>query len=76
MRYAQIQLTEGVLTEEKLDDIGAQLEASPEKSLHLLVFQYGLALCTPHIGTEFPKLQSYRTTVIRSALPSDCEVKL
>jgi hypothetical protein len=57
-------LEKDILTEEKLDDIGTGLEASPKKLLYLLALQCGLAEYTAHIGTKFlkldlTKLQSY-----------------
>jgi hypothetical protein len=63
-----------VLTEEKLDDIGARLEASPKKSSRLLALQCRLAECTAHTGTKFLKLPPDETTTV--VLPPDCEARV
>jgi hypothetical protein len=60
----QKNLEKHVLTEEKLDDIKAQLEANPKKSLHLLSPQCGLAECKAQTDSKFLKLLPYKTTVI------------
>jgi hypothetical protein len=65
-----------LLTEEKFDNIGSWLEVSPKKLLHLLPLQCGLAEYTAHIGVKFPKLGPYKTTVVHSFLPPDCEVTI
>jgi hypothetical protein len=44
------------MTEENFDYISTQLEASLNKSLHLLALQYGLAKSTAHVATELIKL--------------------
>lgn len=63
-----------LMTEEKLDDIMAWLEASLKKLLCLLALQCGLAECTAHINTKFLKLWPYKSTLVQSHLPPDCEV--
>jgi hypothetical protein len=65
-----------VLTEEKLDDISTQIEASPKKSLCLLALQCGVAGSTAHIGTKLLKLWLYKTTVIQSHLSPDCKARI
>jgi hypothetical protein len=52
-----------------------RLEASPKKSVRLLALQCGLAECTAPIGTNFLKLQTYKTTVVHSLLLTDYEAK-
>jgi hypothetical protein len=54
----------------------ARLEASPKKSLRLLVLQCGLAEYIARIGTNFLKLQPYKATVVHSLLPIDCEARV
>jgi hypothetical protein len=63
-----------VLTEEKLDDIRARLEASPKKPFRLLALQCRLAECTAHTGTKFLKLRSDETAIV--VLPPDCEARV
>jgi hypothetical protein len=66
-----------VLTEEKLDDIGAQLEASPKKLLFMSFgSSVGVGKCTAHTGTKFLKLWPYITTVVHGLLPPYCKVKI
>jgi hypothetical protein len=50
------------MTEVKLNDIKAQLEANVQKSLHLLALKCGLAQLTFHICTNFIKLWPYEIT--------------
>jgi hypothetical protein len=56
-------LKKDVLTEEKLDDIGARLEASLKKLLHPLTLQCELAECTANIGNKVSKVMALQTTV-------------
>jgi hypothetical protein len=45
-----------------------------QRSRHaFLALQCGLAECTAHIGTKFLKLRPYKTTVVHSPLPPDCD---
>jgi hypothetical protein len=48
------------MTEEKLEEISFQLEASPKKSLCLLALQCGLAKSTAHVGRMLLKLWPYK----------------
>jgi hypothetical protein len=52
-----------ILTEEKLDEIGARLEASPKKSPRRLALQCGVSKSAAHIATKLFKLKPYRRTV-------------
>lgn len=51
-----------VLTEEKLGEIGAALEASPKKSLNSLAQEVGISQTTAHVATKLLKLKQYSTT--------------
>jgi hypothetical protein len=60
-----------VLTEEKLDDIGARLEHSPRKPLKCLAQETGMSKSTSRTATQLLKLRLYRTTVIHALQQRD-----
>lgn len=64
-----------VLTEDKLNNIGPQLEASPRMSKCLLALRCGISRSTLHAATKLLKLWPYRMTVLYSLLPSDYEAR-
>jgi hypothetical protein len=66
-------LKRDVLTEEKLDDIGTRLEASPK---NLSALQCELAKSTAHFGTKLLKLRPYKTVVVHSLLPPYGKAKI
>jgi hypothetical protein len=70
--YEKISLNTHVLTEEKLDDVDTQLEASPKK----LALQGVLAESTAHVGKKLRMLRPYRTTVARRIFPVDCKGRI
>jgi response regulator of citrate/malate metabolism len=49
-----------VLTEEKLDDIGARLEYTPRKSLKRLAQETGLSKSSARRAAQFLKLRTYK----------------
>ncbi|KAJ9596938.1 hypothetical protein L9F63_012063 [Diploptera punctata] len=51
-----------VLTEEKLDEIGKNLERSPQKSLPKLAQQVGISVSSAHTATKLLKLKPYKCT--------------
>jgi hypothetical protein len=53
-----------VLTEEKLDDIGARLEHTLRKSLKRLAQESGVSKFSARTAAQLLKLRPYRTTVI------------
>jgi hypothetical protein len=57
-----------VLTEEKLDEIGAQMETCPSKSLHRLAVQSGVSKSSAHRAMKLLNLRPYK---IRAA-PQFC----
>jgi hypothetical protein len=57
-----------VLTEEKLDDIGARLEHAPRKSLKRVAEETGVSKSSVRTATELLKLRSYKTAVIHTSL--------
>jgi transposase len=58
-----------VLTEEKLDDIGARLQHTPRKSLKRLAQETGVSKSSARIETRFLKLRPSKTTVIHALQP-------
>ncbi|KAJ4433388.1 hypothetical protein ANN_15647 [Periplaneta americana] len=60
-----------VLTEEKLDDIGAQLEQSPQKSLTQLAQQAGVSRTSAHNATKLLKCHPYKVTEVHSLEAGD-----
>jgi hypothetical protein len=60
-----------VLTEEKLDDIGARHEHTPSKSLKRLAQETGVSASTARRATRLLKLRPYKTTVIHDLQPRD-----
>ncbi|XP_069673339.1 uncharacterized protein [Periplaneta americana] len=54
-----------VLTEEKLDDIGARLENSPRKSLKRLAQEVGVSKSSARVATKLLNLKSYKTMQVR-----------
>jgi hypothetical protein len=59
---AKNDLERHVLTEEKLDEIDARLEASPKKLLDLLSLQCGLEKRTARNGTKLLNLAVFLST--------------
>jgi gamma-glutamylcysteine synthetase len=57
-----------VLTEEKLDDIGARLEHTPRKSLKRLAQETGVSKFSARSATKLLKLRPNKTTVINARL--------
>jgi hypothetical protein len=55
-----------VLTEEKLDDVGARLEHTPRKSLKHLAQETGLSKSSAWRAAHLLKLRPYETTVIHA----------
>jgi hypothetical protein len=60
-----------VLTERKLDDIGAWLEHTPRKSLKRLSQETGVSQSSSSRATQLLKLGPYKTTVIHTLQPRD-----
>jgi hypothetical protein len=59
-----------VLTEEKLDEIGATLEPTPRKSLKCLSEETGVSKSNARTATRLLKLRPCKTTVIYTCLAS------
>jgi hypothetical protein len=55
-----------VLTEEKLDNIGARLEHTPKKLLKHLAQETGVSESSARRATQFQKLRPYKGTVIHA----------
>jgi hypothetical protein len=55
-----------VLTEEKVDDIGARLEHAPRESLKRLAQETGASKFSARMATQLLKLRPYKTTVIHA----------
>jgi hypothetical protein len=53
-----------VLAEEKLDDLGRQLENSPWKSLRVLALQSYVSAGSPWTATKLLHIRSYKITVV------------
>lgn len=64
-----------VLTTEKLDEIGAQIETSPTKSLHLLAVQCGVSKASVQRATELLKLRPYKIRAVQQLFPLDWEAR-
>jgi hypothetical protein len=60
-----------VLTEEKLDDIGARLEHAPRKSLKCLSWEAGVSKSSAKRSTQLLKLRPYKTRVMHALQPRD-----
>jgi hypothetical protein len=60
-----------VLTEEKLDDVGARLENTLRESLKRLAQETGVPKSSASTATQYLKLRPYKTTVIHSLQPRD-----
>jgi hypothetical protein len=60
-----------VLTEDKLDDIGARLEYAPRKSLKCLAQVTGVSKSSARRATQLLKLRQCKTTVIHALQPCD-----
>jgi hypothetical protein len=52
-----------VLTEEKLDDMGARLEGTPRKSLKRLAQETGMSKSNVRSGAQLLKLRHYKRVV-------------
>jgi hypothetical protein len=57
-----------VLTEEKLDDIGARLEHTARQSLKCRAQETGVSKSSARTATQLLNLRPYKTTVIHSRL--------
>jgi hypothetical protein len=55
-----------VLTEEKLDVIGARLEHTPKKSLQHITQETGVSKSSGRRETKLLKLRSYKATIIHA----------
>jgi hypothetical protein len=60
-----------VLTEEKLDDIGARLEQAPRKSLQRLAQEIGVQKSSARGATQLLKLRPYKTTILHALQSHD-----
>jgi hypothetical protein len=60
-----------VLTDEKLDDIGARFEYAPRKSPKHLAQETGVSKSKARPATQMLKLRPYETTVIHGLQPRD-----
>jgi hypothetical protein len=60
-----------VLTEEKLDEIGARLEHSPQKSLRLIAQETGISKTSARTATILLKLKPNETAVVHELQPCD-----
>jgi hypothetical protein len=60
-----------VLTEEKLDDVGARLENTPRKSLKHLAQMTGVSKSSARMATQLLKLRPYKTTAIHALQSCD-----
>lgn len=60
-----------VLTEEKLDEVGARLEHSPQKSLRLIAQETGISKTSARTATILLKLKSNKTAVVHELQPCD-----
>ncbi|KAJ4451314.1 hypothetical protein ANN_02775 [Periplaneta americana] len=60
-----------VLTEEKLDEVGARLEHSPRKSLRRLTQEFNISKTSAFVATKLLELQPYRLTVVHALQPKD-----
>jgi hypothetical protein len=65
-----------VLTEEKLDEIGACLQQSPRKSLESLTQKTGLSNGSVRVATKLVKVQPYKPTVVNKLQPCDSVARL
>jgi DNA-binding MurR/RpiR family transcriptional regulator len=57
-----------MVTEEKLEDIGARLEHAPRKSLERLAQETGVSKSSATMATQLLKFRPYKTTVIHISL--------
>ncbi|KAJ4430119.1 hypothetical protein ANN_22329 [Periplaneta americana] len=64
------------LTEEKLDDIGANLERSPNKSLTKLAQQVGVSVSPAHRATKLLHIKPYRFTWAHCLKPADPAIRV
>jgi transcriptional antiterminator len=60
-----------MLTEEKLDEIGATLEHTPRKSLKHLAQETGVSKSSVRTATQLLKLRPYKTSVIHALQQRD-----
>ncbi|KAJ4428890.1 hypothetical protein ANN_25883 [Periplaneta americana] len=60
-----------VLTEEKLDEVGARLEHSPRKSLRRLAQEVNISKTSAFVATKLLKLKPYRLTVVHALRSQD-----
>ena len=65
-----------VLTEEKLEEIGAQLEVRPLKSLSLLAVQCRISRTMAHVIIELLQLKLYIIWNVCNSLPPSNEVRI
>jgi hypothetical protein len=60
-----------VLTEEKLDDIGARLERTPRKSLKRVAKEAGMSKSSARRAAQLLELRPYKTTAVHALEPRD-----
>jgi hypothetical protein len=60
-----------VLTKEKLDEIKARLEHTPQKSLRHLAEETGISKSSAAKATKLLKLKPYKVTVVHALQPQD-----
>lgn len=60
-----------VLTEEKLDEVGARLEHTPQKSLRRLAQEVNISKSAAFVATKLLKLKPYKVTVVHALQPQD-----
>jgi hypothetical protein len=60
-----------VLTEEKLDEIGARLEHSPRKSFRLIAQETGISKTSARTAAMLLKLKPNETTTVHELQPHD-----
>jgi hypothetical protein len=65
-----------VLTEEKLNDIGARLEHSPRKSLARLVQQDDISVSSARTATKLLKLCPYKITHVHLLQPRELATRI
>jgi hypothetical protein len=69
LRDKRNELKRQVLTEEKLDDIGARLENSPRKSLKRLAQEAGVSKSSARNATKLLILKPYKCTNCNHVIP-------
>ncbi|PSN55642.1 hypothetical protein C0J52_04018 [Blattella germanica] len=65
-----------VLTEGRLNYIGARLQVNPRKSLTRLAAQCGISKSTVHVTTNLLKLKLYKIRNVHNLLPLDSVARI